>query len=153
MHHKMLFILKGIVCIVFLLTSFNELAAQDYIGLSRRDILLIKGNNYSESSDSVLRYNFPKVIFLGKSVDGGFEGFNFDKNQKVIRYIKYGLFKEDELLKILKENNSKFKRVDIGDKQDFFQWINPEQKVDIRLIAHPMEDFFYIFYVVWKTNF
>lgn len=153
MHHKMLFLLKRIVYIIFLVVSFNQLLAQDYIDFSKRDILLIKGNGYSENSDSLLRYDFPRIIFLGKSVEQGFEGFNFDKSQKVIRYIKYGLFKEDELLKIIKENNSNYKRVDVGEKQDFFQWIDSERKLNINLTAKPMDEFYLIFYVVWKISF
>jgi hypothetical protein len=151
----MFFLLKRIVCIALLLTSFNELAAQDYIGFSRRDILLIKGNNFSESSVSFLRYDFPNVIFLGKSVEGGFESFNFDKNEQVYRYIKYGLFKDDEILKIIKgnNNNSNYKRVDVGDKQNFFQWIDSEQNIDIKLTANPMEEYFLILYEVFKKSF
>lgn len=153
MHHKMFFILKRIVCITFLIISFNEVVAQDYIGLSKRDILLIKGKNYSQNSDSLLIYDYPKIIFMGKSIDQGMEGFNFDKNQLVIRYTKYGFFKEDVILKIIKDNNSNFKRVDIGDKQDYFQWIDSEQKLDITLNAKPMEEFFLTLYVVWKRSF
>ncbi len=153
MHNKMFFILKRIVCVVLLVISFNGLAAQDYIGFSKKDILLIKGNNYSENTDSYLKYNFPKIIFMGDRIDPGFEAFKFDENQEVILYTKFGLFKEDVLLKIIKDNNSNFKRVDIGDKQDSFQWIDSERKLDITLKAKPMEEYFFITYLIVKIQF
>lgn len=151
MHHKMLFLLKKLVWLLFFVILFKAGSAQDYIGLSKKDILLIKGNSYIENTDTKLIYKFPKVDFLGKSVDGGEEVFGFAKGSCYYYAFSKMNFNKDELLKLIKYNNSNFKRVDIGEKQDFFQWIDNERKVDFRLNIARMDESLFVVYIALQT--
>lgn len=150
MHNKILHILRKYIFFLILSLISNDLMSQNYIGLTKNDIILLKGTNYSENTQIFLRYNFPKKIVFGKSVEGGFESFNFENNI-VTRYIKFGLFDEEVVLKIINSNNENFKRVDVGKKQGYFQWIDPKRQINFDLESTPMDNYLFISYIVEKV--
>lgn len=152
MHHKMLFLLKKFICLFFLVMVFNAAAAQDYIGLSKKEVLLIKGDSYIENTDTKLIYKFPKENLLGSSVDVGEEVFAFANGSCYYYALSKRNFKEDDLLKLIKYNNAHYKRVDIGEKQDYLQWIDNTRRVDFTLNIVRMDEDLFVVYIALQNH-
>lgn len=136
MPNKMLFILKKIVVIVVFILQYDNAISQNYIGFNIKDVIMIKGNDFTETkstpnSYAVIVYEKTNNRFIktGKSI----ESFGYDNNNIVIRCFRFDTVDEDEVLKIVKANNQEYRRVDIGDKQDYFQWIDTKNSLNFTL--------------------
>ena len=153
MHIKMLFILKRIICLSVIILTFQNVMSQNYMGLKIQDVKLIKGNNFTETKDVSSSYSTivyektnNKIIKDYKTL----ESFGFDNNDIVIRYFRFDVVEGDEIVKIVKTNNQEYKRVDAGNKQNFFQWIDPEHGYNFVLNIIPIENVFVISYEISK---
>jgi hypothetical protein len=160
MHNKIFFTLKKFVSILAFLLLCNSVMSQNYVGFNKRDVIMIKGNFYTETKKSgdklgVINYTTPNIKYHkeGTSV----ELFSLDDNDIVIRYIRMDEVDEDEVLKIVKANNQDYKRVDIGGVQNDFQWLDTKKQLDIKLTVIPFEKglisdlkFYQIIYVISK---
>ena len=160
MHNKIFITLTKFVSILAFLLLCNSVMSQNYVGFNKRDVIMIKGNFYTETKKSdnklgVINYTRPNTKYHkeGKSI----ELFSLDDNDIVIKYIRMDEVDEDEVLKIVKANNQDYKRVDIGGVQNDFQWIDIKNKQDIRLTVMTYEKgvlsdlkFHFIIYTIVK---
>jgi len=149
MYNKMLFALRNTICIALFIIISDTCLGQHYIGFAKTDLLMIKGNNYTEK-DGTIMYDAPKQIVWGKEMNGGFEAFNFDKNDMVNRSFRFGLITEEDLLKIVRANNENFKKVSVGQKQGFFQWLDTKNGVSLKLESTQMDKVFMVEYIIEK---
>lgn len=160
MHNKIFFTLNKILSIVTFLLLCNSAISQNYVGLSKRDVVLIKGNNYTETKKNgdnlnVIEYTRANTKYHneGKST----ELFSLDDYDNVTRYIKMDEVDENDILKIVKSNNQDYKRVDIGGVQNEFQWIDIKKQQNIKLTVMPFEKgvlsdlkFYFMIYTIEK---
>ena len=153
MHIKMLFTLKGIISPLLILFTFQNVMSQNYMGLKIQDVKLIKGYNFTEtrdptSSTGTIVYEKPnnKIIKDYKTI----ESFGFDNNDIVMRYFRFDVVGGNEVIKLVKTNNQEYKRVDAGNKQNFFQWIDSEHGYNFILNIIPVENLFVISYEITK---
>ena len=61
-----------------------------------------------------------------------------------------GLLTEEDLLKIVRTNNENFKKVSVGQKQGFFQWLDPKNGVSLKLESTPLDKVFDVEYIIEK---
>lgn len=137
MHNKMLSLLKKIVCFaIFLLINYTAIS-QSYLGFKIKDVILIKGNNYQEINPRLIVYETPSEIkyYSNVSQDSktNVETFSYDADNNVIRWARTGSVHEDVVMKLISENNQQYKRVDVGEKQGFFQWIDAQKRYNITM--------------------
>lgn len=147
----MLFILKKLLVILFILVCGNAIS-QNYMGYKIKDVTMIKGNNFTEtkstSNSGSIMYKTPNT----KLYSGGetIESFGYNGDGFVIRYFRFDTVDEDEVMKIVRTNNQDYKRVDVGSKQNYFQWIDPKNSYNFTLNVIPMEKLFVISYEITK---
>lgn len=132
---------------IFLIVS-NACIGQHYVGFSKSDILLIKGNDYTEK-DGTIQYKTPPQIAFGRSFDG-LEIFYFNEFKIVNRYFMLAVIPESELIKVIRTNNENYKKVSVGEKQGFFQWLDTKNGVSLKLESTQMDKFFMVEYIIEK---
>ncbi len=148
MHNKIIHSIKKSVFLIVFFLATNLAFSQHYIGLSKEDVKMIFGKDYTVK-DGVFMYDTPALGGFGK----GTEFFYFDEKEKVKQYWKLGAVYQDEIIKIVKYNNANFKRISAGEKQNFFQWIDPKDILSFRLEVIPIDkNLSIIDYVVVKEH-
>ena len=158
MHSKILYLLKKLICIIIFLFIYNAVISQNYMGYNMKDVIMIKGNNYEIKKSSglfntILIYEIPlDVILLGEHTKGKkIESFGFDTTNTVVHYFRFDQTEDEgEVMKIVQANNLDYKRVDVGDKQNFFQWIDQQHRYNFILNVIPMDKVFVISYEITK---
>jgi len=132
----MLFILKKMVVILVFILQYDNAISQNYMGFKIKDVIMIKGADFTKKNDNIVyEKSNDRFIKIGTSI----ESFGYDNNNIVIRCFRFDFVDEDEILKIVKANNQEYKRVDIGNKQDFFQWIDTKNSFNFTLNIIPIE--------------
>jgi len=149
------------VCTLILIFIFSTSKSQNYLGLSKKDIIKIKGNFYTESKKDVdknelgtITYEYATNIYNESKLS---EIFAYDDNEIIIRFSKLGDVNEGDLLKIIRENDQLYSRVNEGEETEF-HWIDKRKEYDIRLTVIPMErgllgnksKFYMIFYFFFQ---
>ena len=145
----MLFILRKIIYTAIVMVFCNVCIGQHHIGLTKSDLIMIKGNTFTEK-DGTIMYESPKKIVSGKEMAGGLEIFYFDKNNLVRQSSRLVLLSEEELLNIVKANNQLFTKVNVGKNQGFFQWLDTKNSVNLKLETTPMDNVFMVQYTIVK---
>lgn len=148
MHYQKLFILKKVIFITVFLIASNACMSQHYIGFSKSDILLIKGNDYTEK-DGTIQYKTPPQIAFGKPFDG-VEIFYFNESKIVNQYFMLAVIPESDLIKIVRTNNESYKKISVGEKQGFFQWLDTKNGVSLKLESTQMDKVFMVEYIIEK---
>ena len=148
MYYQKLFILRKITCAAIFLIASNTCMSQHYIGFSRTDVIVIKGNDYTEK-DGTIQYKTPPQVAYGKSFDG-VEIFYFNESKMVNKYFMLAVITESELMKIVKTNNESYKKVNAGEKQGFFQWLDTKNGVSLKLESTQMDKVFMVEYIIEK---
>lgn len=152
MYNKIFLSLKKIICLVLLLFFYNVAFSQHYVGFTKEDLIMIKGENYT-LKDGVITYNRPSQMVWGKVTDAGFESFHFDNNGKVNISFRFGLFSEEDVMKIVSYNNENFKKVNVGQKQGFFQWLDVQKGISLKLdVTSGMDKFYMGDYMIEKEQ-
>lgn len=134
---------------LFLITS----ASSQLLGWSFNEVIRLKGKDYksgpSKEGSYFVSYEVKTSIVNGKEyLVGSGETYLFDSiTNKVWKYMFVGLKSESDIVEIIEKNNSKFKKIDIGSKQNFFQWIDLQNNAEYTLsIEMQLEDNKFIFY-------
>lgn len=134
------------------LFSINSVSSQ-LLGWSFDDVIKLKGKEYktgpSKEGSYFVSYEVKTSIVDGKEYPvGSGETFLFDSvTNKVWRYVLVGLKSESDIVEIIEKNNSKFKKIDLGSKQNFFQWIDIQNNIEYNLnIEMQFEDNKFIIY-------
>ncbi len=142
MYNKIIFILKNIIGILLFVLIFDNAMGQNYMGFKIKDVIMIKGNNFTETKSTPNSYGVivyersnNKFTQAGKTI----ESYGYDDNNIVIRCFRFDEVDEEEVMKIVKANNQDYKRVDVGEKQNFFQWIDPKNRYNFILNVIPFE--------------
>jgi hypothetical protein len=135
------------------LLNFYNKAFTQQLGWTFDEVVRLKGNGFTKDppqSDSyTIQYSIEKSILNGKEYPVGSDEiyrFNLITN-KVIRYSLIGVKREVEIIEIIEKNNSKFKKVDLGSKQNFYQWIDIQNSAEYTLsIQMQLDDCKFILY-------
>lgn len=148
MYYQMLFTLRKVICIIIFLIASNTCISQHYIGFSKSDILLIKGNDYTEKDGTIQYKTLPQIAY-GKSFDG-VEIFYFNESKNVNQYFMLAVISEPDLIKIIRTNNESYKKVSVGEKQGFFHWLDTKNGVSLKLESTQMDKVFMVEYIIEK---
>ncbi|MBA3285777.1 MAG: hypothetical protein H0U27_12060 [Nitrosopumilus sp.] len=132
MYNKILFSLKKITISIIVFLIYNVAFSQHYIGFTKQDLIMIKGDDYTIKK-GVIMYDRPSEVVFGKETEGGLDLFYFDNNDKVRLIVRFGLFSEEDVMKIVSYNNQNYKKVNVGKKQGFFQWLDIQNKISFKL--------------------
>lgn len=122
------------------------------LGWAIRDVIRLKGENYQrkpgKGSFYVIQYG-EKMNINEQNPSGYDEFYTVDStSNKVIRYVFLGIKSESDVVEIIERNNSKLRKVDLGSKQNYYQWINLENNAEYTLkIEMEMDGKKYIFYM------
>jgi hypothetical protein len=114
-------------------------ASSQLLGWSFNEVIRLKGKDYksgpSKEGSYFVSYEVRTSIVNGKEYPvGSGETYLFDSiTNKVWRYMLVGLKSESDIVEIIEKNNSKFKKIDMGSKQNFFQWIDLQNNVEYTL--------------------
>ncbi len=147
MHNKIFFLLKTFICIGLLTISSRSAISQHYIGFTIEDLIVIKGNNYTVKNytgkKGALVYDLPSRMIWGKETNSDIEIFFFDSDNKINGSDRVGLFSEEEVMKIVRYNNENYKKVNVGQKQGFLQWLDVKNSISLQLGVTSGADKFY----------
>ena len=109
---------------------------------------MIKGNDFTEK-DGTFQYKTPPQMAFGKPFDG-VEIFYFTDSKIVNQYFMLAVISESELIKIVRTNNESYKKVSVGEKQGFFQWLDTKNGVSLKLESTQMDKVFMVEYIIEK---
>lgn len=144
--------LKCLILLTALFILFKTPFAQQ-LGWTFDDIVKLKGKEYTKGTPQdgsyTITYSIEKSIVNGKEYPvGSKEIFRFNSiTNKVQRYTLLGIKRESDIIDIIEKNNSKFKKVDIGSKQNFYQWIDIQNNAEYTLsIQMQLDDSKFILY-------
>jgi hypothetical protein len=146
--------MKSKIYLLFILCVFfyNSGYAQQ-LGWSFDDVVRLKGEYYkigpSKEGSYFVSYNVEKSIVNGKEYPvGSNETYLFDlTTNKVWRYVFLGVKREVDIVDIIEKNNTKYKKIDMGSKQNFYQWIDINNNVEYNLnIQIQLDDCKFILY-------
>ncbi len=134
------------------LFSINSASSQ-LLGWSFDDVIKLKGKDYksgpSKESYYFVRYEIKTSIVNGKEYTvGSGETYIFDSiTNKVCTYNLIGLKRESDIIEIIEKNNSKFKKIDMGSKLNFYKWVDLQNNIEYNLsIQMQLEDNKFIIY-------
>lgn len=134
------------------LFSINSASSQ-LLGWSFDEVIRLKGKDYktgpSKEGSYFVSYEVKTSIVSGKEYPvGSSETYLFNRiTNKVWKYTFAGLKGESDIVEIIEKNNSKFKKIDMGSKQNSFQWIDVQNNVEYTLsIKMQLEDNKFILY-------
>jgi hypothetical protein len=144
--------IKCLILLTALFIFIKTLFAQQ-LGWTFDDLVKLKGKEYTKGTPQegsyTITYSVEKSIVNGKEYPvGSKEVFRFNSiTNKVQRYTLLGIKRESDIIDIIEKNNSKFKKVDIGSKQNFYQWIDIQNNAEYTLsIQMQLDDSKFILY-------
>ena len=143
---KCLILLAAII--FFIKTAFTQ-----QLGWTFDEVVRLKGKDYTKGTPQdgsyTITYSVEKAIINGQEYPvGSKEVYRFNSiTNKVQRYTLIGMKRESDVIDIIEKNNSKFKKVDMGSKQNFYQWIDIQNNAEYNLsIQMQLEDNKFILY-------
>ena len=147
--------MRAKIFLLFLISiNCNNSANSQQLGWSFDEIVRLKGKNYKFQDPIAGKYSIiyetSITIINGREVPVGFgEVYLFDSTTNMVRrYFAIGYKRETDIVEIIEKNNSKFKKVDFGAKQNFYQWIDPQNSAEYNLTIHLQEgDYKFISYL------
>lgn len=115
------------------ITVLPSLKAQ-LIGWSLSEVIKLKGNNY-ELGTTTIKYEDEKSLVNGKEAKVGYsEIYHFDSiTNLVYKFIGIGLKRESEIIEIIEKNNSKYQKVVLRERANFYQWVDLKNSIEITL--------------------
>ena len=130
----------------------NSIKSQQ-LGWTFDEVVRLKGKDYKigqlKEGTYTLNYEVKTSLVNGQEYPVGYgEVYRINANtSKVLRYTFVGLKRESDIVEIIEKNNSKFKKVDMGSKQNFYQWIDIQNNAEYTLsIQTQLEDNKFILY-------
>jgi hypothetical protein len=144
--------IKIFTLLIVSLLSINSASSQ-LLGWTFDEVIRLKGKDYktgpSKEGSYFVSYEAKTSIVNGKEYPVGSGETYLLKTitNKVWRYVLVGLKSEGDIIEIIEKNNSRFKKVDMGSKQTFYQWIDVQNNTEYTLsIQMQLEDNKFILY-------
>lgn len=146
--------MRAKIFLLVIISLFSIYSAKSQLlGWTFDEVIRLKGKDYkigpSKKGSYFVSYEIKTSIVNGKerSIGSG-ETYLFDSiTNKVWRYGFSGLKRESDIVEIIERNNAKFKIIDMGSKQNFYQWIDIQSKAEYTLsIMMQLEDNKFILY-------
>jgi hypothetical protein len=137
--------MKWILAVALFIIALQA-QAQDYLGISKEQLIAIKGNSYKiDNKQSTISYDTPNII----GNDKGLEMYYYNSRDVIVGYVFLKNVYKNELLEIIKYNNTHFTQRSSGVKREM-QWIDTEKGIEISLkTAEWTDNISFIFYKVF----
>ncbi len=123
--------------------------SQDYIGITKDQIISIKGDNYEDNTENnIFTYKVSPII----GNETGMEMFHFDEKNITCGYFFINDIYKRDLLKIIKYNNSNYQAHNSGVKGEM-QWVDVRNRIEISLrTTEYNENISFIIYSIFKLK-
>lgn len=105
--------------------------SQDYIGITKDQIISMKGYSYEEKNEGDYNFLYYKVPSLTGN-EPGKEVFTFDKNNTVVGFYCIKDIRKMDLVNLIRYNNGIYQTHNSGVKGEM-QWVDLKNRIEISL--------------------